>query len=260
MCSHMQHTHTHTHHSSHTHHSGSAFKRNHGKPSATRHFVFLLQPEHAVIAASTILGSSCAQTNMGSWYAAQHVSRVDAVAEKMYFAFVKGDEGDFIARTGNLIRSNTLRTKKTKEAFEILLSAKDEMSNEVSEDCRFWTKALVSNALKQMMSKHEVEVPQLPGFSWANWLKKQTNLVHSLCKRATRNRKGGKIMATPDTMQTVPMEEEELFEDQFFPVVVGVALFRIVLLVVAVTIIMVVVGGGGAAVVLLVFGRCDWPC
>lgn len=167
---------------------------------------------------------------MGSWYAAQHVSRVDAVAEKMYLAFLEEDGGSFLARTGNLVRSNTLRTKKTKDAFEILLTAKDEMCNEISEDCRFWSKALVSHALKKTVTKHDVEVPQLPGFSWANWLKKQSTLVHSLCKRATRNRKGGKPMGSCENPDNMPTLDYVPDQDLSVPVVV-LMLFRIVCLV-----------------------------
>ena len=55
---------------------------------------------------------SSAQSNAAmTHFQAQHDARVQKLAEKMHEAFVAEDDGKFLACTGKLFRSNTLRTK-----------------------------------------------------------------------------------------------------------------------------------------------------
>ena len=121
----------------------------------------------------------------------QHARRVSKLAEKLHEALVAEDDGEYLARTGSLVRSKTLRSKKTRAAFSVILTADEtngQENDQVSTQKRFWTKSLVKHALEKLVQMYGIEIPQLPGFTWPDWFKSQTKIVHSLCKKAFRNR------------------------------------------------------------------------
>ena len=124
-----------------------------------------------------------------SKFAAQHKSRVLVLSEKLYEAFVQEDGGEMLAKTGRLMRSNTLRTKKTRKMLGVVLQA--QISNEnvtPATDIRFWSKSVVAHALQKMV------------------------------KEASRNqRDSGRRLKRPDSMSsidsmpTVPYEAQDRF-------------------------------------------------
>ena len=121
----------------------------------------------------------------------QHARRVSKLAEKLHEALVAEDDGEYLARTGSLVRSKTLRSKKARAAFSVILTADEtngQENDQVSTQKRFWTKSLVKHALEKLVQVYRIEIPQLPGFTWPDWFKSQTKIVHSLCKTAFRNR------------------------------------------------------------------------
>ena len=148
---------------------------------------------------------------MVSKFALQHAARVEALSQKMFEAFIQQDEGERLAKTGKLLRSNTLRTKTTRSAMATVLEARNNGSDpgENGPSNRFWSKAVVKHALEKMFQDHNLEVPMLPGFDWGTWIKEQASLVQNLCKRASRNERGlKKIVKGPgadhmDEMQTL---------------------------------------------------------
>ena len=56
-------------------------------------------------------------------------------------------------------------------------------------------------SLEKLFKDHALQLPQLPGFSWKSWLSDQTDLLHTLGKKAFRNR----LM---DCTDTVPFDLE----------------------------------------------------
>ena len=153
-----------------------------------------------------------------SKFAAQHKSRVLVLSEKLYEAFVQEDGGEMLAKTGRLMRSNTLRTKKTRKMLGVVLQA--QISNEngtPATDIRFWSKSVVAHALQKMVKDYRIQVPMLPGFTWTSWVTEQADLVQSLCKKASRNQKGWRRLKRPDSMSsidsmpTVPYETQDFF-------------------------------------------------
>lgn len=122
-------------------------------------------------------------------FAEQRACRVQRLAAKLHEALIEPDSGSFVARTGSLVRSNTLRTKSTRKAFRTILEAShdpDLSENDLS-DTRFWAKRCMLDALKKMVNDNSLQVPQLPGFTWHSWFKKQSSLLHALVKKANRN-------------------------------------------------------------------------
>ena len=102
---------------------------------------------------------------MVSKFALQHASRVEALSQKMFEAFIQEDEGERLAKTGKLLRSNNLRTKTTRSAISTVLEARqneaDDAENDQSNKFRFWSKSVVKHALEKMFADHSLEVPML---------------------------------------------------------------------------------------------------
>ena len=53
----------------------------------------------------------------------QHSERVSVLAGKLYDALISGDQGAYVAKTGSLLRSRTLRFKETRKAFAVIVEA-----------------------------------------------------------------------------------------------------------------------------------------
>ena len=77
------------------------------------------------------------------------------------------------------------------------------MSSLENDRKRFWTKKIMFESIRSLVSKYNVQVPQVPGFSWTNWFKDQSSTLHELVKRAKRNRRN------MDCLQTLPFNPEE---------------------------------------------------
>ena len=149
-------------------------------------------------------------SNMAA-FAVQQKNRVERLAQKLYEGLIAGDGGAYLARTGSLLRSTTLRTRETREAFHIILQActDEEISHandkQKQRDKRFWSKRCVENALRKMMKDHSLELPIIPGFRWPDWFKEQTEILQSLAKRATRNQRSKPM----DELETLPFDAQD---------------------------------------------------
>ena len=142
----------------------------------------------------------------------QHSERVSVLAGKLYDALISGDQGAYVAKTGSLLRSRTLRSKETRKAFAVIVEAAvgSPVQNEENDrkEKRFWSKRVVLDALKLMVKDRQLQVPQLPGFQWPEWFKDQSGLIHKLAKKASRNTRScrSKSMAEDDTQ---PYDQED---------------------------------------------------
>ena len=142
----------------------------------------------------------------------QREVRVARLTLKLYEGLVKPDGGQFLARTGSFLKSTNLRSKANRAAFAKILEASQDDESEEGETAyvndtpkkpkpRFWTERVVSDSLKALMKEYELQVPQIPGFHWPSWIKKQTSLLHSLARNAHRNSKVAPAMDTEQTLE-----------------------------------------------------------
>ena len=141
-------------------------------------------------------------------YAEQRKRRIDLLTTRLHEALVLPDNGEHLARTGSLLKSKSLRTQKSKASFKVILSAmQDDYDPERASQTRFWSRALIKDALHNLVKRFQLELPKLPGFSWSSWVNTQAEILHSLCKRAQRNAKYvGKVPAQDmDHEDTQPM-------------------------------------------------------
>lgn len=90
---------------------------------------------------------------MQSRFAAQHVARVAKLSKALYHALIEQDGGEFLARTGALVRDRHLRTKRNRVAFQQIVHLCHEGEN--LDQSRFWTYSVVRNAIKRAMENME---------------------------------------------------------------------------------------------------------
>ena len=101
------------------------------------------------------IGRTAAQTHpwlsgfaaMESRFVAQHAARVAKLCTAMYQCLVQPDAGEFLARTGSLLRERHLRTRRNRVAFQNLILQCHE--GEDQESCRFWTHSVVRHAISR---------------------------------------------------------------------------------------------------------------
>ena len=141
------------------------------------------------------------QRSRSEIYSNQLEERAAIVAEKLYVALIAPDQGAWLAKTGSLLRGSNLRSRRNRQAFSIIMQA----APKASADTRFWTKRVMSDAIAKLISNNNLEMPRLPGFVWASWLKEQSCLLHSLAKKANRN---SKWMSAADTACTMPLFQD----------------------------------------------------
>ena len=143
--------------------------------------------------------------------------QVQDLAQQLYAGFVEEDGGAWLSRTGEIICQNSLRARKTRRAFQKIRSAQDGHSEQ-----RFWTKKLISQAIASMMSQWGLEIPRTAGFVWDDWLKGQTDKLHSLSQNARRNawrlKSSESSMSFTDNMDTLNYLEEIFCEKNKFVV------------------------------------------
>jgi hypothetical protein len=82
-----------------------------------------------------------------SHFRTQHDTRVRLLAHALYHGLIEEDGGEFLAKTGSLVKDRNLRTRWNRSAFNYILKACGS-----DQDQRFWTKKVVHNAISCAMS------------------------------------------------------------------------------------------------------------
>lgn len=145
-------------------------------------------------------------------FAEQHAQRVKQLCLKLHEALILPDSGAYLAKTGSLLKSKTLRNKDTRKKFNVILEAAMETLNDESKGSRFWSKSVCLDAVKLLRQQHNLEVPQLPGFEWPKWFKTQASLIQELAKKANRNLRSSSsesLGSMEGGDETLPYEPED---------------------------------------------------
>ena len=175
-----------------------------------------LTGSYAVIAFRSLVLWLCFDWAMGV-FQEQQVRRVEALTARLYEALIFPDGGSYLKRTGSLLKASTLRTNRNKEVFKIISRASKDLEEDGQGDGgkRFWTKALFRQSLEKLFKDHALQLPQLPGFSWRSWLSDQTGLLHSLAKKAFRNRLMDQLATVPFDLQARCVHAKLLVRSKF---------------------------------------------
>ena len=79
-------------------------------------------------------------------FAEQHAVRDKFLSQVLYDHLVWPDAGDFLSRTGSLVRCRNLRNKKNRKTFhDIVAAVQDFLYGDKT--ARFWTSRVVSDAI-----------------------------------------------------------------------------------------------------------------
>ena len=103
---------------------------------------------------------------------------------------------DKIRTTGTVCPSNSLRHKSTRDLFAWCAKLEG----------RWFTAAMVTDALRQAMSAGDIQLPQTPRFSMQTWIAGEASILHKLCLRGRKSMEGDKAVSAmapnPDEMET----------------------------------------------------------
>ena len=97
-------------------------------------------------------------------------------------------------KTGTLFGYRCLRQTKARSDFSWCVTDAQVHSN------RFFTKKAVKTGIKLLMKQNNLELPDIPGLKYREWLDTQTDRVRDLCKRARRS------SAMADDAETQPYD------------------------------------------------------
>ena len=156
--------------------------------------------------ASALAAQSLAQAAMD--FAEQRKRRIEKLSARFHEALIAPDQGHYLSKTGSFLDSKSLRTVRNKECFRVILAAAaDDADPDREAKPRFWSRALIKDAVAHLVERYALELPRLPGFNWQSWLSTQAEAIHVLCKRAQRNHKYVAKKPPMDNAETLPMED-----------------------------------------------------
>ena len=111
---------------------------------------------------------------------AHFASKVQFISRQLFLCCVAPDEGERLRQTGVLPPKSSLKHRVCREAFAWCSNV---------HEARFFTRGAIRSALARLLDFYDVEVPLFnsPGLTRDDWIKRQTLLVHHLCKRSVKN-------------------------------------------------------------------------
>ena len=153
-------------------------------------------------------------------FVTQRKGRVDLLKAKLYDTLIKPDGGAFLAKTGSLLQGSCLRGKKLRKKFSMIIETfpVDDVGERTASNhrvaSRFWTKRLFHDTLVGLIHDYQLELPRIPGFDFAEWVKDQADLLQDLAKRARRNSnyrpsRSSSIGSSMEHLETLPYNPED---------------------------------------------------
>ena len=127
-----------------------------------------------------------------------------------------GGHEERIQRTGSLSPTKSLRHKATRELFGFAWKL----------DGRWFTAAMVRDALRQLLKEKRFSLPDVPGCSESTWLNDEAQTLQKLLMRAKKSRAApepsdlvdsdGAESMNPDEAETLPWPDLDPSEDSPF--------------------------------------------
>ena len=138
--------------------------------------------------------------------AVQLIAKASYICENLFRYCVCVDDGKRIRETGSVAPANNLKALVARNAFAWARVGKQSR--------KFFTLAACRLAIKFLVEKKGVQIPQIPSLPYDSWLEQQARIVCHLCQRRRRN--SGSVMrfagykqsqlCTMDWQDTVPLE------------------------------------------------------
>ena len=113
---------------------------------------------------------------MGDAQDGDRKNRVHRLSALIYENCIQNDLERFQS-TGSVLPTSSLRHRSTRDCLHFAKSLQG----------RWFTKAMVKDALSHLLSVHQPKLPEVPGFSLESWLEQQTKCLQPLLARARRS-------------------------------------------------------------------------
>ena len=132
--------------------------------------------------------------------------KVRHIAAQLHLSCVRPDRGERVRKTGAIAPKGSLKYLSCRQAFA--------WCGAVHEP-RYFTKTAVKRALERLLDHYRIEVPLCPaeGLTRTDWLRRQTQTIQHLCKRAVKNSlvppRGKEALAAMDDVDTQPWSTED---------------------------------------------------
>ena len=125
---------------------------------------------------------------------------VQTLAETIFESFVKPDGGEWLRKTGQLLKVNTLRNSQNRSMFNRLIEI-----GKAAAQRRLWTESLLRCSLFTLLQKRQLFIPVTHDFTIESWVKEQAQKLHKLARKAAKNQwqlKRGRSKSAMDNAQT----------------------------------------------------------
>ena len=135
----------------------------------------------------------------------------------IYETFILPDDGEWLRRTGDVVKVSHLRNPKNRSMFNRIVEIGKESAQK-----RLWTVSLFKSCLTYILTEKRLLIPITPQFTIEDWVEDQSKKLHHLVRRAAKNKwqeSRFSKKAAMDHMETQPMwEMPSATEDFFFEV------------------------------------------
>ena len=132
--------------------------------------------------------------------AGERAQLVQALAETIFESFVKPDGGEWLRKTGQLLKVNNLRNSQNRSMFNHLIEI-----GKAAAQKRLWTESLLRDSLFTLLQKRQLFIPVTHDFTIESWVKEQAQKLHKLARKAAKNQwqlKRGRSKSAMDNVET----------------------------------------------------------
>ena len=134
---------------------------------------------------------------------ANREAKIKVLSDLLYANCVEHHR-DHVQARGSLAPTNSLRHRETRERLRFAKDLKDDNGS------RYFTVALVRDALVHMTRTRDVKLPSTPGFDLHAWASAEAKNLHPLLKRARRTQQPGKVAPNDSAMDDAETQPYDL--------------------------------------------------
>ena len=108
---------------------------------------------------------------------------VELLGVGIYENFILPDDGEWLRKTGDIVKVNHLRNSKNRSMFNNIV----EIGKDVGQK-RLWTVSLFKACLHFILKEKKLLIPVTHDFTIDTWVREQSKKLHHLVRKAAKNR------------------------------------------------------------------------
>lgn len=133
---------------------------------------------------------------------------VELLGVGIYETFILPDDGEWLRRTGDVVKISHLRNPKNRSMFNRIVEIGKESAQK-----RLWTVSLFRSCLTYILTEKRLLIPITPQFTIEDWVEGQSKKLHRLVRRAAKNtwqEARFSKKAAMDQLETQPVQPGEM--------------------------------------------------